>query len=81
MELAQNLETASKDAQMKAAKQLSSGNSTVHKVTFLSQREACYRCGLTNHKANGCHFKKATCHYYGKKDASKEPVKVEDDHN
>ena len=67
MELAQNLETASKDAQMKAAEQLPSGNTSVHKVTSPSQREACYRCGLTNHKASDCHFKEATCHGCGKK--------------
>ena len=67
MELAQNLETASKDAQMKATEQLPSGNSTVHKVTSPPQREACHCCGLTNHKANDCHFKEATCHSCGKK--------------
>ena len=64
MELAQNLETASKDAQMKATEQLPSGNSTVHKVTSPSQREACHRSGLTNHKANDCRFKEV--HKVGK---------------
>ena len=67
MELAQTLETASKDAQMKATEQVPSGNSTVHKVMSPSQKEACYRCGLTSHKAADCRFKEAACHAYGKK--------------
>ena len=40
---------------------------TVHKVTSPSQREACHSCGLTNHKANDCRFKEAICHSCGKK--------------
>ena len=67
MELAQSYEAASKDAQMKAIEHLPSGNSAVHKVTSPSQKEACYRCGLTNHRANDCRFKEATCHSCGKK--------------
>ena len=49
---------------MKAAEQLPSGNTSVHKVT---SPEACYRCGLTNHKTSDCHFKEATCRGCGKK--------------
>ena len=67
MELAQSYEAASKEAQMKAIEHLPSGNSAVHKVTCPPQKEACYRCGLTNHKANDCCFKEATCHSCGKK--------------
>ena len=67
IDVAQNHETASKDTQMKAAEPLPSGNSTVHKVTSPPQKEGCYRCGLTNHKAKDCRFKEATRHKCGKK--------------
>ena len=69
MDLAQTLETASKDAQMKATEQVPSGSSNVHKVMSPPQnsKEACYRCGLTNHKPNDCRFKEAMCHSCGKK--------------
>ena len=66
IDVAQNHETAFKDAQMKAVEQLPSGNSTVHKVMSLPQKEGCYRCGLKSHKANDCRFKEATCHNCGK---------------
>ena len=52
---------------MKAIEHLPSGNSATHKVTSPSQKEACHRCSLTNHKANDCRFKEATCHTCGKK--------------
>ena len=61
---------------MKATEHLPSGNSAVHKVTSPPKMEACHRCGLTNHKANDCAFKEATCHSCGKRDTSKEPVGV-----
>ena len=67
VDLAQNLETASKDAQMKGTDQTAAGSSGVHKVMSPSKKEACHRCGLTNHKANDCRFKEATCHGCGKK--------------
>ena len=67
MELAQSLETALKDAQLKAAEQIPSGNTAVHKVTSPPKKESCYRCGLTNHKAADCHFKETICHQCGKK--------------
>ena len=60
MELAQTLEMASKNAQMKATEHAPSGSSTMHKVASPSKRAACYWCGLSNHKANECHFKEAT---------------------
>ena len=60
VDLAQTLETSSKDAQMKADR-VHSGNSAVHKVTSPSQKEGCSRCGLTNHKSTDCRFKEATC--------------------
>ena len=66
VDLAQTLETASKDAQMKADR-VPSGNSAVHKVTSPSKKEGCSRCGLTNHKSTDCRFKEATCHSCGKK--------------
>ena len=69
VDLAQTLETASKDAQMKADR-VPSGNSAVHKVTSPSQKEGCSRCGLTNHKSTDCHFKEA------KRDTLNEPVRV-----
>ena len=67
IELAQNLETASKDAQMKGPEHAPTGSNPVHKVVSPPQKEACYRCGLTNHKANDCRLKEATCHGCGKK--------------
>ena len=39
----------------------------MHKVVFPSQKEACYRGGLINHKANDRRLKEATCHGCGKK--------------
>ena len=64
VELAQSLETASKDAQQQ--KEEASGS--VHNVTTPKPgKVACYRCGQTNHKASECRFKEATCHNCGKK--------------
>ena len=64
LEIAQSLETATKDAQR--LKQEASG--AVHSVTSpKSVKEACYRCGQTNHKASECRFKEATCHNCSKK--------------
>ena len=67
VELAQTLETASKDAQMKATDPAPSGSGPVHNVTSPPKKEACFRCGLSNHKAHDCRFKEATCHSCGKK--------------
>ena len=66
MELAKNLETASKDAQLKASEQIPCENTAVHKVTSPSEKESCYRCGLTNHKTADCRFKETICHQCGK---------------
>lgn len=66
IDLAHTLETASKDAQLKA-EQVPSGSSTVHKVTSPPQNEVCYRCGRSNHKPDDCHFKETTCNRCGKK--------------
>ena len=64
LEMAQSLETATKDAQQ--LKREASG--AVHRVTSPKPaKEACYRCGQTNHKAHDCRFKEATCHNCGKK--------------
>ena len=64
VELAQSLETASKDAQQQ--KEEASGS--VHNVTTPNPGTvACYRCGQKNHKASECRFKEATCHNCGKK--------------
>ena len=54
------LETAVKHAQqLKGSGQAG----TVHNVASRSPRkEACYRCGRTNHKARDCKFKEAICH-------------------
>ena len=72
VDLAQTLETASKDAQ----DQVPGGNSAVHKVTSPFQKEGCSRCGLTNHKSTDCRFKESTCHSCGKKGHIK-PIRVE----
>ena len=41
---------------------------TVHSVASQSPRkEACYRCGRTNHKASNCKFKEAVCPNCGKR--------------
>ena len=65
MEIAKSLETVVKDAQqLKGSEQAG----TVHSVASWSPRkEACYRCGRTNHKANDCKFKEAACHNCGKR--------------
>ena len=44
-----------------------SGPSAIHRVASPKPKEACHRCGLTNHKAADCHFKEATCHNCGRK--------------
>ena len=64
LEIAQSLETASKDAQQLKGE----ASGAVHSVTSPKPvKEACYRCGQTNHKAGECRFKEATCHNCGKK--------------
>ena len=64
LEIAQSLETASKDAQQLKGE----ASGAVHSVTSPKpMKEACYRCGQTNHKASECRFKEATCHNCGKK--------------
>ena len=68
LELAQSYEAAERNAQ-----QLKEASTVVHKVTPQEQSTAkrglqgCYRCGKTNHKADRCKFKEATCHGCGKK--------------
>ena len=57
LEIAQSLEAATKDAQLKFSDQAPNGPGTVHKVKSPPPKktpEACYRCGLTNHKAADC---------------------------
>ena len=61
---------------MQEPDKLLSGTSTAYKVMSLSQKEACYCCGLTNHKANDCRFKEAICHSCGEKDIKNGCVKV-----
>ena len=65
LEIAKSLETAVKDAQqLKGSEQAG----TVHNVVSRSPRkEACYRCGRTNHRASNCKFKEAVCHSCGKR--------------
>ena len=65
LEIAKSLETAAKDAQqLKGSEQAG----TVHNVASWSPRkEACYRCGKTNHKASDCKFKEAVCYNCGKR--------------
>ena len=65
LEIAKSLETAAKDAQqLKGSEQ----TGTVHNVASRSPRkEACYRCGRTNHRASDCKFKEAVCHNCGKR--------------
>ena len=65
LEIAKSLETAVKDAQqLKGSEQAG----TVHNVVSRSPRkEACYRCGRTNHRASDCKFKEAVCHNHGKR--------------
>ena len=70
LEIAQSLEAATKDAQLKFSDQAPNGPGTVHKVKSPPPKktpEACYRCGLTNHKAADCRLKDATCHKCGRK--------------
>ncbi len=67
MELAQSYESADRHAQ-----QLKASKPAVHKVTPRGPQprydaKGCYRCGLTNHRADQCRFKEATCHQCGKK--------------
>ncbi len=64
LEIAKSQETATKDAHQPNAE----ASGAVHAVTSPKPgKEACYRCGQTNHKASECRFKEATCHNCGKK--------------
>lgn len=68
VEVAQSLETAAKDAQQ--LKKDPSKDSQVRRVSHSHggpEREACYRCGKRNHKAETCRFKDASCFECGKK--------------
>ena len=67
-ELSQSYESAKRNAQ-----QLKEASGAVHKVTpqkpSTARRDSqvCYRCGLTNHRADKCRFKEAICYSCGKK--------------
>jgi hypothetical protein len=64
LEIAKSQETATKDAHLPNGE----ASGAVHAVTSpKSGKEACYRCGQTNHKASECRFKEAPCHNCGKK--------------
>ena len=65
IEIAQSVETASKDAQQ-PMKQVSSKINSVP-VPIPVKTNPCYRCGQANHKVNNCRFKEATCHACGNK--------------
>ena len=59
VELAQSLETATKDAQqLKEPEKFG----TVHRVVSPPGRKECYRCGRTNHSAGECKFKETMQH-------------------
>ena len=64
VELAQSLETATKDAQqLKEPEKFG----TVHRIVSPPGRKECYRCGRTNHSAGECKFKETTCFNCGKR--------------
>ena len=65
IEIAQSVETASKDAH-EVSEQISSKINSVPNPTPANSN-FCHHCGQTNHKASNCKFKEATCHMCGKK--------------
>ena len=71
LKLAQSYESADKNAQQlkgadpAAPVQKIGAQSPVRPTSKRGQ--ACYRCGLSNHKADKCRFEDATCHGCGKK--------------
>ena len=72
IEVAQSVETASKDAQQ-PSEQVSS---KIHSVPAPTPAKSkfCHRCGQTNHKASNCKFKEAICHSCGTKGHLKKVV-------
>ena len=57
-EIAQSVETATKDAQQQS-------KASIHSTP--ARKEVCYHCGKTNHKADNCMFKHSVCHGCGRK--------------
>ena len=65
IEIAQSVETASKDAQQ-SSEQTGLRINSVPAPTH-ARPNPCYRCGQTNHRASNCKFKEAICHLCGNK--------------
>ena len=58
IEIAQSLETATKDAQQQS-------EASIH--TTPAGKEVCYRCGQSGHRADNCMFKNSVCHCCSRK--------------
>ena len=63
IETAQSIEAV--DKQAKAMKMGTTEQDS--EVNQVSQRNTCFRCGKSNHKANQCRFSDAECHKCGKR--------------